>query len=1273
VADAAYAVPVRDVVIYTFDGARYSNAARRILGFRTVSMLQRESLSIEKYLLTDACERQLIWRSHSHSVSDVSAMISYSIFEPEAERSTQSGPYTCHITKTSEYECERTSTCRLARERSISYDRYGNVEELLDTADQAVPRRSNTYVYPNLTDYIVDRPGRQEEREFVGGSWTDPTKWSTRKLTLYEYDTNRRYDHPPGSLGELRRILAWEPVGTGQVYRQSTLDYDARGNVIKTTNPAGIWQRTSYDTRYELWPLESCNARFCTSRKWDEVLGTVRSETDVNGQTSTYAYDAHGRPIRIDYPDGSFQITKYLASGVITGPQAERQRIRTERSDGSTGDGVLYREVFFDGLGRTYMVAREGGAVQEYRYGDASSRPAAVSHPYQPNAKQPIWTTYQYDAVDRLTVVTAPDGSTQRTEYKVGSKTKFNELNQQRQAVLDGRGQIVAVTEFQGSHQFTTLYSYDALSRLRTVTDHEGNVSSIVWDSHSRQVETVDPDRGRRKYTYFPDGQLKTVEDAKGQLTRLSYDDVGRRERREEVDTSGAITRLVTWRYDTRPTSTGPAPSGHSLGRLVLITDEQLSSSNSELRQYDEMGRIDRTTKCVEGRCVELGYAFDGAGRLKRLTYPDEAGTITSMSETVDYKYDDAGRPTSVGGYITGMTYDPDDQPTNISYGNGVAIQYSYDDARRWLDWVYIYHPSRPTHYWAQYDHEPTARIQRLRTQNHTWVDLYFEYDAIGRLEKVISPNASYREEFRYDALGRLRHSSRDGTHEYLDTAHVHAVTQTTNGSVRQYDVNGNLERVTDPSGRNLEIEWTHDGRPALIRDVTAGSTIRSSYDVSGHRIIKHRSAAERIFYFGPLIEFAEPAGFIKYYYVGNQLVARRDAVGIRYYHDDVTRSTRLETNAAGEVVNRYDYSAYGIHLLDRGAVPNDVAFAGNHVDDETGLVYMNDRYYDPVLAQFISADNIVPDPSDPQYLNRYAYARNDPINFSDPSGHVPVSWRVQLKKEIESRGRGYSTDFNYMCGGPFAGAFGCCFFWDENIPLFLTTTLTYRNGTLESLQVGPENHRPLIREWTETHARPDAPLASRETADGGRPGSIPGLLLSFVSGTAPLNYQGTPFYIGDTPFEWVWDADWATEFYAQRTLSDEGRWYDYVLGTLSALMARDARDQTMAVLNAAGFVGGLSGVKLELILETAIAGKSSKPGMGSAKYTKTGGLEAANRDFDIIAGANPIKDHGNGIRSTSLLDGTTVSVRPSSGHGAPTVQVNPPSGNPIKIRYETR
>ncbi len=68
--------------------------------------------------------------------------------------------------------------------------------------------------------------------------------------------------------------------------------------------------------------------------------------------------------------------------------------------------------------------------------------------------------------------------------------------------------------------------------------------------------------------------------------------------------------------------------------------------------------------------------------------------------------------------------------------------------------------------------------------------------------------------------------------------------------------------------------------------------------------------------------------------------------------------------------------------------MPGAGRFSGQRYDHAIGLYFYNARYYDPALGRFIQPDTIVPNPGDPQSLNRYSYAANNPLRYTDPSGH---------------------------------------------------------------------------------------------------------------------------------------------------------------------------------------------------------------------------------------------------------------------------------------------
>jgi len=77
--------------------------------------------------------------------------------------------------------------------------------------------------------------------------------------------------------------------------------------------------------------------------------------------------------------------------------------------------------------------------------------------------------------------------------------------------------------------------------------------------------------------------------------------------------------------------------------------------------------------------------------------------------------------------------------------------------------------------------------------------------------------------------------------------------------------------------------------------------------------------------------------------------------------------------------------------------IPTDKLFTGQRLDS-TGLYFYNARYYDPTIGRFISADTIVPYPSDPQSFNRYSYCRNNPLKYVDPSGNLDSDYLILMQ-----------------------------------------------------------------------------------------------------------------------------------------------------------------------------------------------------------------------------------------------------------------------------------
>ncbi|MBI5224542.1 RHS repeat-associated core domain-containing protein [Candidatus Micrarchaeota archaeon] len=103
------------------------------------------------------------------------------------------------------------------------------------------------------------------------------------------------------------------------------------------------------------------------------------------------------------------------------------------------------------------------------------------------------------------------------------------------------------------------------------------------------------------------------------------------------------------------------------------------------------------------------------------------------------------------------------------------------------------------------------------------------------------------------------------------------------------------------------------------------------------------------------------------------------------YYHPDHLGSTTLVTNSSRGIAEETSYRPFGEVLLDGKSKH---LYTGKELDSESGLYYYGARYYNPVIGQFTQPDTIIPNPYDPQSLNRYSYVLNNPYKYTDPTGH---------------------------------------------------------------------------------------------------------------------------------------------------------------------------------------------------------------------------------------------------------------------------------------------
>ena len=222
------------------------------------------------------------------------------------------------------------------------------------------------------------------------------------------------------------------------------------------------------------------------------------------------------------------------------------------------------------------------------------------------------------------------------------------------------------------------------------------------------------------------------------------------------------------------------------------------------------------------------------------------------------------------------------------------------------------------------------------------------------------------------------------------------------NGQSISYDLIGNSLSYRD----GMTMSWQNGRQLASLQKGTG--VVNYSYDVNGRRVKKTAGGDTVSFYYddnGRLIKQEDDGGNIWFYYNPTGAAASMSYHGTHYYFlKNLQGDVVALVNMQGDIAARYTYDAWGdivsvtdaagnaITDQDHVANQNPIRYRGYYYDTESGLYYLNSRYYDPVTGRFINADATLGQIGNIQGHNMYTYCFNNPVNMSDPIGNWP-SW----------------------------------------------------------------------------------------------------------------------------------------------------------------------------------------------------------------------------------------------------------------------------------------
>ena len=714
-------------------------------------------------------------------------------------------------------ETSRTEAFNTPQARTISTDWHPIFRLPARTAE---PLRITTFVYNGdggaqcgtQADGVTLVPGVlcsktiQPTTDATGTAGFGATPTGTPRTWTYTYNANGSVLTMDGPRTDVSDITRYS------YYLNTDADLGKRGNVATITNALGhVTSITAYNAHGQPLTIVDPN-QLATNLTYDERQ-RLKSK-NVGGELTSYDYDFAGQLKKVTLPDGSFLSYSYDPAHRLTG-----------MSD-NLGNSIVYT---LDAMGNRTLeqVFDPVSTLAQTRNRVFNN----LNQLFQEIGATGQTTQYAYDNQGNRTSI---DGPLTAPVLDV-TVNAYDALNRLRQVTDPNSG--------------VTQYTYNGLDQLVSVTDPRNLATSYNYDGLANLNSQVSPDTGTTVNTYDTAGNLRSQTDAKGQATTYTYDALNR------VAVIGfADSSVQAYGYDT---------GTNGIGRLTSITEfdpaHQITSTLAYA--YDQHGRTRSETRTINGVAYTLIYSYDNFGRFSGMTYPS--------GRTITYTFDALGRVSQVsttpaGGsaqlVASNIAYQPFGGVKSYTLGNGRNYTRTYD-----LDGRVASYSQGAQSFTLNYD--DASRIRMItETGNAANMNTY-SYDSLDRLTGAVLPSLPYA--YAYDAVGNRSSKtvgSATDTYAYNATNNRIASITAQAGAVRNFvfDPNGS----TTADGNNL---YGYDARGRMVQSTGALGATTYQVNALGQRIRKTNSADDRVFLYdtwGHLIAETDPGGGLKREYL---------------------------------------------------------------------------------------------------------------------------------------------------------------------------------------------------------------------------------------------------------------------------------------------------------------------------------------------------------------------------------------------------------------------
>ena len=876
------------------------------------------------------------------------------------------------------------------------------------------------YTYDSQGNKVEEAYGQQEvERDGESDGW---------HRIHFSYDKNNHLNVVKDDFGAKMRY-----------------DYDCLGNVTleERVIADGVHSVIHYAYNKNGWLVQ----------RTEEIQGNG----PVQAAVTRYAYDANGNLTKITTPKGSEIRRSYDADDRLTGERVLDRKNGIDRRVQYAYDAagnVLKRTLLgadgeclesstrYDLKDRATHRTNPAGGVTRYLY-DRNDRLRKEINPYgyEPENDDGAGVSYTYDSRgNRLRTTNALGEVVQEFSYNLRNQPVIqkNTFGNRTELSYELDGKIKDIRRLGNgnrNHQRTLQqYEYNARGQITGVVDGNRNPISYDVDSWGRITGIGFADGVKEGYEYTPAGQVSRTIDGNGNAVQYRYNSLGKIS--ERIDQLGFTE---TFRYDEEGNlSLHIDRDGRQLQRACNVfgqpvyekaSDAEGKHTNISTWHYDSLGRVTRAV--CDGKSYE--YIYDAHGNLKEkrsngkrlVSYThDRAGQITEIRDpagvSTRYEYDILGRRSRIfndDGLEVRYGYDALNRISRIHYGNGVETAYTYDGDGNirtletkagenvLLSFAYRYdgNGNRTAKTGTQ------ATLGGITAGNNA-LDLSYAYDVRGQLLEERRNGTSVC--YAYDKAGnRIRKTDAQGEIRYLYNEKNQLIAEESPADRKQfsYDRQGGIIEEKNAAGIRL---FSYNSRRQQTRvETETGNVQENRYDAEGLRfeLLENGRRTSFVYHDGELLqeEGREEQGTS--YHLGAGMEAFRRGQELSYYHRDEQLSTTFITGGHGDVLNSYQYDAFGIPLDTTEQLNNRIRYTGQQYDDVTGQYYLRARYYNPVAGRFMQEDVYQGDG-----LNLYAYCGNNPVVYDDPSGYerkaCPPQGKISESVDETSYGKSSSN-----------------------------------------------------------------------------------------------------------------------------------------------------------------------------------------------------------------------------------------------------------------------